>query len=171
LAAAGLGLSLALVGCSGHDPAPKVEPSSPGSSPAASSGSPSPSSVALSPEETVRAWVAARNSALQDGNVRPVRALDTRSCRTCRNSTASIVHVYRAGGHFETRGWTVDASRLKSLAKRSAVVDAALRYLAGRTFPSAGAGPVVYQVERHIAQFRLERVDGRWLISFIGFLS
>jgi len=162
-------VGLTLSGCSGDDPVPKVEPSSPAPTP--TSGSPSPSQQALSPEETVRAWVKARNEALQDGNVASVQALSERSCRTCHNSIAPIESVYGDGGHFETRGWLVVASRPLSTAGGSATVDAALQYLSGRTFPSAGATPVSYDVERHIARFRLHKVDGHWLISFIGFLS
>jgi len=166
------GLVLVLAGCSGEDPEPKMAPTqSVASTPSTSAPTVSPSVDPMSPEETVRAWVKARNAALQDGDTAAVEALAAKGCEACRHSTDPIRQVYAKGGHYETEGWRLVASRLKSSTSTRARVDTAIKYAAGRTFPEAGAEAVTYGVERHIVVFNLVMEDGAWRIAFIGYLS
>jgi hypothetical protein len=125
----------------------------------------------LGPVETWTAWVTARNQALISGDTTGVEALSAPACRTCENSIAPIAKVFENGGHFDTDGWEVVASRVKSRADGTAKVSAAIKYASGRTVPTAGAKPIAYDVERHIVVVTLVDIDGRWLVKFIGYLS
>src|SRR3954447_351247 len=86
--------ALSLVGCSGDDPEPKFAPpsSAPPESPSTTAASASASD--LGPEETVEAWVAARNSALQNGDLAAVRALTSSSCSSCNGILDPVAKVY-----------------------------------------------------------------------------
>lgn len=162
---------LALAGCSGDDPEPKIAPTPSSPATSASPSEPSPAPERLSPEETVRAWVEARNKALRDGDTTSVEALSAESCETCENQIDPIRKIYADGGHFETDGWQVVSSRLKSRSGPRAAVDTAIKYAAGRTIAETGAEPVTYSVERHIVVFKLTAIRGTWQIQFIGYLS
>src|SRR4051794_34881946 len=82
-------LAVCLLGaCSDDDPKPDIADPTPSATESSSSASVSTSpsesaSPALGPEETVRAWVEARNSALQDGDTSDVRALSATGCGSC----------------------------------------------------------------------------------------
>lgn len=172
--AAALACGALLAACS-SDPQPKFE-DSPSPSPSASSASPvvessSPAKPAQTPEDVVRAWIDARNSALKDGDVESVRGLSTTRCRTCEDSYGPIAEVFADGGRYETAGWTVVALKVDDQSTQKAEVSVALRYEAGQTVTSAGAAPVSYGVERHIAKFRLRSIDDEWRVDFIGYLS
>lgn len=162
---------LVLAGCSGDDPEPKFAPTPTSSPTQASPSEPSATPERRSPEQTVRAWVEARNEALQDGDTTAVEALSAKDCETCQNQIDPIRQLYADGGHFETDGWTVVSSRLKSRSGPRAAVDTAIKYAAGRTIPEADAEPVTYPVERHIVVFKLTAIGGAWRIQFVGYLS
>lgn len=161
-------LLLGVTACSGSDPEPHV--AAPSSS-APSSPSTSPAAADLGPKATFSAWVQARNAALRTGDTSDVEDLSTGSCRTCRNSIEPIKNVYDNGGHFDTAGWAVVASRVKSQSGNRAEVSAAIRYAAGETVPETGADPVTYEVERHIVTAELVRTDFGWRVQFLGYLS
>lgn len=169
-------LAATLVSCSDDDPEPKIgdpTPSAPSTSatvPETVSGSPSVT-PGVGPEETVRAWVDARNVALQDGDTSVVSALGATSCGTCEDSLQPIREVYANGGHFETTGWKVLAAKVDEQTETKAKVSAGVEYAAGRTFPNADADPVSYDSEKHVLVFRLELDEGTWRVSFIGYLS
>ena len=166
-----------LAGCSNEDPKPNIAdpttsaPTSPlvsvSTSPPTSS---SPPSASLDPEQTVRAWIAARNQALQDGDTTAVDALSAPDCRSCEEANKVIREVYAAGGSFHTPGWTVVAAKQKEGAS-PVQVDTALTFAAGQTTPSAGADPVSYGEEKHIVTFKLSKVDGNFRVQLVLFLS
>ncbi|WP_346385012.1 DUF6318 family protein [Nocardioides sp.] len=163
---------LLVAGCSSDDPTPRISPTNSVATTASSSApTTSPTASSRSPEQTVRAWVKARNAALQDGDTTAVDALAATGCEACQNSTDPIRQVYADGGHFETDGWRLVASRIKSASSGRATVATAIKYSAGRTVQEAGAQPVTYGVERHIVMFKLVTVSGDWRIGFIGYLS
>jgi hypothetical protein len=170
-------VAVCLVGaCSDDDPEPKIADPTPSASESSSSASVSTSptesaSPALGPEETVRAWVDARNAALQDGDTEKVEALGSLKCRTCEDSLQPIRDVYAHGGHFETTGWSVLAAKVDSQTDSSAKVSTGIEYAAGQTFPDADSEPVQYDSEKHVVQFRLVLEGGQWRLSFIGYLS
>jgi hypothetical protein len=159
---------LALGACSDDDPEPKFAPTPSTSAPTAESTSPVAS---MGPAEAFAAWVDARNEALTTGDTAGAEALSAATCETCRNSLDPIREIYEKGGHYETDGWTVVASRVISESDDSAKVSAGLKYAAGRTVPEAGAEPVTYEVERHIVQVKLTKEDGQWRVKFMGYLS
>jgi hypothetical protein len=166
---AAVALLLGVTACSGDDPEPIIAPTPSSSAP--SDPSTSPVSAALGPEETFKAWVDAYNQALETGDTSAVEALSTTSCRTCRNAITPVERVYADGGHFDTDGWIIVASRVKSRSGDVASLSAGIKYAAGETVPRAGAEPVVYAVERHIVVVDLVEDDGRWRVQFIGYLS
>ena len=164
-------LTLALVGYSDDDPEPKFLPTE-SSSPSEPSSSPTtePTDV-RDPEQTVLAWVDARNVTVQSGDTTAVDALTAPTCETCRNSVDAVVRIYDQGGHYETSGWEVVKSRVVNESEQSAKLSVDLLYDAGRTYPSAGADPIAYREERHTAIFRLSHETSGWLVEFIGYLS
>lgn len=138
-----------------------VSPTTPTSTPA----------VVLTPEETVRAWVAARNQALQDGDTSVVEALSAATCEACEFALDPIRTVYEAGGHFDTDGWTLSGLKLKNESGDRAVLDSGLIYEAGSTVPQAGAEPIAYDREEHIVRFRLGKEGERWLLELLVYYS
>ncbi len=173
--AVGVVVGLLLAGCSEEDPRPRMAPT-PSPSPTVSESPsvvPTPTEVpeVLGPEETVRAWIEAQNTALRSGDLSQVEALSARACHTCRQLVRPIRDVYDAGGSFETQGWIVDAAKIRDPAATPVEVDAAVTISAGRTFPSSTEGPVAYKADKRILRFTLTRDAGRALVSFVGFLS
>lgn len=166
-AAAAVTLLLGLAACSSDDPEPRVAPPT---SQAPSSTSPTPVET-LNPEETVRAWVEARNRALATGDLSDVRSLSSSACRSCQGLLGPIEKVYADGGRFETDGWEVVASRVKSQTSTAATVPTGLSFAGGTTVPEAGADPVVYSSEKHVVVFKLTKHAEHWQVSFVGFLS
>lgn len=157
---------LALGACSGDDPEPKFAPTPTPTAPT----SPSPTDEAMSPEDTVRAWVDAQNHALRTGDTGAMKSLSADGCRGCDDFTNPIEQVYRDGGHFSTDGWTVEGTHLKSTADPS-VVDLAVTIAGGRTTAKAGAQPVTYESEKELLVVKLVPDGDSWAISFIGFIT
>jgi hypothetical protein len=159
--------TLLVAGCSDDDPKPKFEPT-----PSPSSTSPSSTATpALGPEETVRAWVDGRNAALANGDLAQVLALTSSRCKSCEGILNPIRQVYDNGGSFDTAGWRIVASRIKSKKATKVTVSAGLEFAAGRTVPEAGAEPVVYDAEKHIVVFKLIESNEAWAVDYVGFLS
>ena len=166
-------LVLALSGaCAGGDPEPKVAeptPSDTAEPSGSASVSASPTVQALGPEETVRAWVDARNDALRSGDTAAVDALSAKDCRSCEQLNKVIREIYQAGGSFETRGW-----RIKTLMEKVGAipvqVDTALIFARGRTIPAAGADPIDYAQEKHIVTFKLVEETGQLKVRLVLFL-
>ena len=170
LVASSLLPALLLAGCSDDDPEPKFGPT-PSATPSSASPSATATASALGPEETVRAWVDAQNAAMEGEDSSAVRALATSDCSTCDSLVDPVDEVITAGGRFETAGWTVDHLKAVNSESNSATVKAAITIAGGRTYPSADATPVKYDVDRSILEFKLRNVDGAWRIAFVGFLS
>ncbi|WP_177223721.1 DUF6318 family protein [Nocardioides psychrotolerans] len=104
-------VGLLCVGCSDDEPRPKMAPP-PSATPTVSEAppvdpTPTQATEVLGPEETVRAWVAARNEALTDGDVEAVTALSQSQCSSCENLISPIVETYERGGRYMTAGWSV----------------------------------------------------------------
>mgnify|MGYP001235094118 CR=1 FL=1 len=169
---AGLGaacaLALALTGCSGGDPEPKMAPTqSVASTP---SGEPS-DELSLDAVETVRAWVEARNRALADGDTTEVEALTLRHCKSCYGLIDPIREAYEAGGYFRTDGWRVVRATEDAISENRSRVNAAVSIAGGETLTAAGEEPVTYGPDKRIVVFKLSRSGGAWFVSFTGFLS
>ena len=105
-------LCLLLAGCGGSPepkPPPKAEPST----------SPSPSATppvmpAAAKEKTkagaeafVRHYVALLNHAQATGEVDPMRAVESPSCKSCRSVQDDLTKLYGSGGHIEGGAWTL----------------------------------------------------------------
>ena len=161
-------VALGLSACTDEDPEPKFAP--PSESPTPSE--PRTSEVsALDPVETVRAWVAAYNTALLSGDVSELKQLSYDPCTTCEGFIGPITRVHDAGGHFETEGWTVDGSNVRNSGPATAAVDVAVTIAGGETAESQDAKPVVYETEKHLMRFRLKHDGAAWAVTFIGFIS
>lgn len=168
-------LALVVSGCDGGDPEPEfsdeVSLSPSGSSSPTTSPSPSKTATPLTPVQTVRAWVKARNVTVQTGDTTEVYALSAADCDTCRDSVEPVADVHDSGGRYDTHGWRV-VKAVKDLDFRSnRSVIAALIYTAGRTWPSEGAEPVEYGVEKRLAMFELVREGDRWLIDALIYVD
>lgn len=157
--------ALVLGGCSG-EPEPRFAPSESSSSSVSASGQ-----RPASPVATVRAWVAARNAALDSGDTGAVEALSAKGCKTCSGLIDPIRRIYAAGGHFETPGWRVVKAKPRETAASRSVVDTAISIASGTTITEAGGKPNTYPAERHIVVFRLAWDSDAWGVKFVGFLS
>ncbi|GEP39527.1 hypothetical protein NPS01_31900 [Nocardioides psychrotolerans] len=168
-------LGALLVGCSDDEPRPKMAPTQSAAPTTSSSVDPTPTEPppeVLGPEDTVRAWVAARNETVQSGDSDAVYTLSATDCATCRDSVEPVRDVYVAGGRYETFGWRIAALKLDDKsASSSPAVNVGLVYSAGRTFPDASAEPILYDTERHIVTFRLAREAGVWKVHELVYRS
>jgi hypothetical protein len=165
-------LLLPALGCE-DEPTPDLPdptPSSSAPSPSETESSPTPTPAALTPEETVRAWVEARNQALQDGDTDRVRALTDPACEGCMGLITSIEEVYAAGGEYRTKGWRIKSIKAKGGPSRP-TVDTAMVIAGGSTINAAGEAPVPYPTDRRIIVFKLHGYEGALVIDFVGFLS
>jgi len=160
--------TVVLGGCS-DDPVPKVAP--PSDSPSVVSETPSPSGSAKDPVGAVRAWVRAQNVALHTGDTAEMRGLSATPCESCDGFAEPIEQVYRNGGSFKTRGWTVNGAKARAGTSQPVVIDTAVTIAGGRTVRAAGQDPVVYAPEKHIMVFKVLRNEGSYAVSFIGFIS
>jgi hypothetical protein len=163
----------AVLGCE-DEPEPDIAdptPSSTAPSPSETQSSPttSPTPEALTPEETVRAWVDARNQALQDGDTGAVRALSSSECRSCDELIKPIEQIYAAGGNFDTAGWSIAGIRQTS--NKPIKVSTGIDFAAGTTISEPGAPPVVYEAEKHAIRFELVRSADALQVSLVLFLS
>lgn len=168
-----------LAGCSDSDASssPDPGPSTPSSTstssaaPSEPSASTSSAAPALSPEETVKAWVAARNDLLKTGDGELVGSLSSTSCKTCRDLNAGISDIYAAGGRFSTPGWRVVGAKRAPDFERSRKVSSAIIFSAGTIQESASSKPRSFERERNFLDFTLVRQTGRWLVAEVVFLS
>ncbi|WP_218029510.1 DUF6318 family protein, partial [Nocardioides szechwanensis] len=159
------------VGCSDDDREPHVDPTPSTSTTTTTSPTPDPTPTVapLGPVETVKAWVQARNLAMSDGDVAPVRALSAPECQSCSDLIDPIEKTYERGGHYETKGWRVVRTKVTSEDAAKVEVVAGLELGGGRTFHSPTADPVVYPSEKRIGIFELTRSNDQWRIALIGF--
>lgn len=169
-------LSVLLAGCSGDEPRPKMAPTT-SASPTPSvppSLDPTPTVVptapVLGPEETVRAWVEARNETLGSGLAASATLLSARDCKSCRDLLSPIESLYADGGRVETRGWIVEKLRKRPDFGRSGQLLAAVKFSPGKTFTTSSAKPTTFAAENHIMQFGVIRESDTWRISQIVFI-
>jgi len=149
------------------DPSPSSSAPSPSESESSPSTSPTPE--ALTPEETVRAWVDARNQALQDGDTTDVRTLSAADCRSCDELIKPIESTFAAGGSFATDGWSIGGIRKTS--DQPIRIVTGMDIAGGTTIPEAGGTPVDYQAEKHAIRFELIDTEGALQVSLVLFLS
>ncbi len=175
-----LALTAALAACT-DEPEPRFTDPTPEPSETATEPTTEPTSEptteptqepeALGPEETVRAWVAARNQLLGSGESDEVRALGTSPCESCDGLIKTIERIYRDGGYIRSEGWTVvRAKRVPDFAT-SRIVTAAIDVGSGETVERRGAKPVTFANERIVLDFKVARRDGEWRIQDVVFLS
>lgn len=172
VAAALAALTLIVAGCTDDDPEPKVDPTPSTSTSTTVSPTPDPTPTGTQdPVRTVREWVSARNLAMSEGDLRPVRALSAPECTSCSDLIDPIEQTYEAGGRYETEGWRVVRAKITGERGAEVQVTAGLVLAAGRTFHSATSEPVVYPAEKRIGIFELTKAEDQWLVSLIGFVS
>lgn len=164
-------VALGAAGCGG-EPEPRFAPPAEPSPSASATASPSESATGepakpLSREETVRAWVEARNAALQDGDTSAVRDLYAPGCEGCAAFVDPIDSAYDDGGYFKTPGWTVQ----KTLIVEPSVVDMRARAAAGTSRGSSADKPVTFPEAIRDLRFGVRKNAGRWLITSIGVLQ
>lgn len=175
--AVGAVVGLLLAGCSGEDARPRMAPTpAPSPSPTVSpppSVSPTPTQApeVLGPEETVRAWIAARNEALQSGDTSSARQFQASDCSSCEPFLNSIEETFAAGGRFIRGGWAVDAATERNPGSPEVHVDVAITIRNGSRIPASEGEPIPFEEQREILRFVVEWQEGVAVISFIGFLS
>jgi len=173
--AVGAAASLLVVGCSQDEPRPKMAPT-PSARPSASaspSAEPPPSNTPepLGPEETVRAWIGARNEAIGNGESSKVLALTSSKCKSCRDLLNPFLKLYERGGSVTTTGWKVEKANRKPDFATTREVLAAVQFGDGTTVTHEGADPTYFAAEKHIMQFLLAGSIAGWSVDQIVFLS
>ncbi|GAB3254147.1 DUF6318 family protein [Nocardioides dilutus] len=168
-------LLCAVVACE-DEPTPDIAdptPSSSAPSPSESESSPTATATpeALTPEETVRAWVEAQNLALRTGNTTEQRALASEDCLGCDNFSEPIESVYQAGGSYQGGEWRLVSTNVDRQDDLSAKLSGAVRIAAGTTILEEGAAPQAYEASSHLMRFELVREDEGWRFSVIAFIS
>ena len=171
IVAAGLVIAMtALAGCT-NDPEPRFE--EPAESPSASE---STSSAAAEPEPWeeksktgavafARRWVDALNEAQVSGDVERLRASSTPRCVTCRDLTAQLEALYKAGGRMETRGWRVLlVGPPAGVVSRSAKVTLRVERAPQRVFEGNGP-PQRFEGDRSTFSAGLIWHDDQWLMD------
>ncbi|RHW23306.1 hypothetical protein D0Z08_30245 [Nocardioides immobilis] len=126
---------------------------------------------ALSPVETVRAWVDAQNQVVQGESSDEVYALSTADCTSCRDLIEPVIEVYDAGGRYETDGWRVDAARKAPDFEQTSAVLAAVTFLPGMTFHDGESEGNAYEAEKQVLRFLLIRSNGQWHVDGIEFIE
>lgn len=163
------GLLCATAACQ-DEPKPDIAdptPTSPAPSPTESSPTTSPTAEALTPEETVRAWVDAQNTALETGDTGGLVALAASDCADCAEFVKSIDDVYAAGGHFEGGRWRFVRGTLDQESASVTVFTCGIRIAAGSVVKADGAPPESYPADSLLFKFGLGRSGPRWTISTI----
>jgi hypothetical protein len=163
-----------VLGACNDDPKPDIpDPTSSATSTSPTGSTPPspPPSESLSPEDTVKAWVAAENAALRSGATSRLRNLSAKDCRGCENFPESIETVYGAGGSYEGGAWNLISTHLESSTTSDANVSAAISIAAGTTIPQAGADPVRYEAQNHLMSFELVKEGDAWQFTVIAFIS
>lgn len=149
---------------------PTSEPvSTPTSDPPTSTSTPEP--VALSPEETVRAWVDAFNTMLISGETGPFGDMSTKSCIACNELIASVNDQYAAGGSTETEGWTIASVKKTPDFATSRLVAAGIDSARGVSTDTSDSEPVVTPADKLIVRFLVTRSSGVWRVAALEFLS
>lgn len=164
-------LTLALAGCAEDGPEPTPAPP-PSTSPASASPTPdaTPTAAALSPVQTVRAWVEARNDALSNGDTAAVYALSAPDCKTCRDLVEPFAQLYAEGGSVQTDGWTIDNVEKLPNFDTSRQVAAAATFAGGYTLQEPEGEPSSFPEEKHILRFQLHSAAEGWLVAEVVFL-
>ncbi|KQW53483.1 hypothetical protein ASC77_04160 [Nocardioides sp. Root1257] len=162
--------ALALGGCTDDDPEPKFGPTE-STSPASPTSPSTTAAAALSPEDTVRAWVDAQNEALVSGDTTVMEALATSSCQGCSDFSNPIRDVFAEGGSYRGGKWKVDAAKARKSSGSEVTVDVAMTMEAGQTVPRRGADPIPFSADRRIMLFRLASVEPGLRVSFVGFVE
>ncbi|WP_329707956.1 DUF6318 family protein [Nocardioides sp.] len=159
--------------CSDDDPKPDISDPTPSAPASSVPVSPSESSAAptLSPEETVRAWVDAQNTALETGATADLRDLAASGCSGCDDFPKPIEDVYAAGGSFHGGRWRLINSHVATSSTSAVRLTAAVRIAGGTTVPAAGAKPVKYKPQHHLMSFELKMEADAWRFSAIAFVS
>jgi hypothetical protein len=165
----------AVLGCE-DEPEPDIAdptPSATAPSPSETESSPttSPTPEALTPEETVRAWVDAWNAALQSGDLSSLKELEADNCRNCSNLSNVIKEVFAAGGSFSGGEWSIDKAVTVEESARRVKMTVGMSVAAGSTVNAAGEDPVTYEAEKRLVVFELTAASGAWQIDVIELRS
>jgi len=127
--------------------------------------------VTSNPEQTIRAWVDAWNSALSTGDTSGVRAFDATPCRGCNELVGPVEQISAAGGAFQGGTWRVDGLKVVRDTGSQAKVNLGVDVAAGATTPSAGASSTPYPATKHLLTFTLTSEARAWHVSVIEVIS
>jgi hypothetical protein len=161
----------AVLGCE-DEPEPDIadptqSATAPSPSETESSPTTSPTPEALTPEETVRAWVDAQNQALETGDTDRLRAFGTEDCVGCSDYPDGIEQIYEAGGSFDGGAWTFVQGRARDLEDGVTRFSAGISIAAGTTIAAEGAEPVSYPAESRIFVFDMVKQSVAWRFTRI----
>ncbi len=159
------------------EPTPEIPDPTPSSSSPAPTESVSPTeatstpAVALTPEETVRAWVNAENRAIRTGDTSVQRALAASDCVGCANFVEPIEKVFESGGSYVGGEWQLVSTNINEESDQTVKLSAAVRIAAGSLIETDGAEPIDFESASHLLRMELREEGGRWLFTVIAFIS
>jgi hypothetical protein len=151
---------------------PDPTPSSTGPSVSESVTPTTPTETAdvLTPEATVRAWVAAWNQALRSGETAGIHTFEASDCRNCSNLSKVIDDVAEAGGSFTGGDWSIVSLKAQPDGER-VKVNVAVKVGAGSTINAAGEEPVEYDADKRIVVYQLREEPRGWIIDVVEVIS
>ena len=165
---------LSLLAACEDEPGPVTRPTPTSPSVESSSTEPTtdePTADPMTPVETVRAWVAARNDALRTGDISGAFIYARSDCWQCEELLTPIEETYRRGGHYSGGQWRIDADRVARRRGDTAIVTAGITVSSGTTVSSRGAQPSSYGEDKFILEFHLDAAHGPWALTTVIFLS
>ena len=170
---------LALSGCT-EDPEPKfADPSSAPDSatPSTEPTSPEPTSTtsgaaeALSPEKTVRTWVAAFNNASLTGRVDDLRALSADDCLQCNQVAEGLRSIYEAGGSIEGGAWRIQKLKRQGDFEESKTLGVLITSEKATTIERQGGEPIEDPEMDLVMTWTLREQPAGWIVAELAILS
>lgn len=111
---------------------------------------------AMTPVQTVRAWVEAYNELHLTGDSTELDSLTAPRCMTCRNLADSLSDTYAAGGSYRGGSWEIAGIGVAGREGAVATVDVAIDAPMGEIKRRAGAPFESYASDKFILEFTVD---------------
>jgi hypothetical protein len=114
-------------------------------------------------------WVDTLNQATDSGNTKKLRSLSLKSCTVCTDFADHLDRIYGAGGHVETKGWTVKSViPVTGLPHGQTAFQVTSAISAQKVYEKKGAPVKKYKGGNEKLQMFLTRKDNHWLVQHLS---
>lgn len=119
-----------------------------------------------SAEAFVRHYIDVLNYAGRSGDTAALSALSADTCESCLNIISRIDNVYAAGGSIEGDGWAVfEINAVRGQPLRLPILEVGVNLSPQVLRADATAQPEEFEGGRQAMTFRLQTVDGTWMVQ------